>query len=62
MQVKFDNKIIEFKGRRMVEKILKELRVNREEVIIIKDNNLITEKDWVEDEEEIEILRIAQGG
>ena len=60
--MKFDNKIIEFKGRRMVEKILKELRVNREEVIIIKDNNLITEKDWVEDEEEIEILRIAQGG
>ncbi|HEX68447.1 MAG TPA: MoaD/ThiS family protein [bacterium] len=62
MQVKVNGEIKEVRGKKRVGEILEELGLNREEVLVIKNGELLTESDWVEENEEIEVMRVVSGG
>ncbi|NOZ64119.1 MAG: MoaD/ThiS family protein [Caldiserica bacterium] len=62
MQVKFDNQVKEWQKRKRVKDILEAFGLNREEVIVVRNDALLTENDWVEVEDEVEIWRVVSGG
>ena len=62
MKVKFENEVKEWKRRKRVGEILKELNLNREEVLVVRGKELLVESDWVGEEDEVEIWRIVSGG
>ncbi len=52
----------EFRGRRSVDKILRDLGMNPESVIVIKGDELLTLDQMVEDGDEIEVRPAISGG
>ncbi len=62
MQVKFDNQVKEWQKRKRVKDILEAFGLNREEVIVVRDDTLLTENDWVEVDDKVEIWRVVSGG
>ena len=52
----------ELHGRRSVAKVLRELGMNPESVIVIKGEDLMTMDQMVEDEDEIEVRPAISGG
>ncbi len=42
--------------------LLQRLDLRREEVILIRNGEVITEKDWVTHEDEVEVIRVISGG
>jgi sulfur carrier protein len=53
-------KNIKFKGT--VKAILKKLNVNIEEVIVVKNGELVSEDDIIADKDRIKILSVVSGG
>ncbi len=62
MKVKIEGKTLEFPGKKTVRHILKELGLNPEEVVVLKDGEPVTEDTRVGDDEEIEILIVVSRG
>ncbi len=62
MKVKLENREIEFPGRKKVRHILRELDLNPEEVVVLKDGEPITEDTMIREDEEIEILIVVSRG
>jgi sulfur carrier protein len=62
MKVKIDNREIEFPGRKTVRRVLQELGLNPEEVVVLKDGEPITEDTMINKDEEIEILIVVSRG
>ncbi len=62
MKVKLENREIEFPGRKKVRHILRELDLNSEEVVVLKDGEPITEGIMIREDEEIEILIVVSRG
>lgn len=53
---------IEVEGRRQVRDVLRELDLNPESVLVIRDGNMLTRDDTVEAGDTIEILSAISGG
>ena len=53
---------IEVEGRRQVRDVLRELDLNPESVLVIRDGNMLTRDDTVESGDTIEILSAISGG
>jgi sulfur carrier protein len=53
-------KSVKFSGK--VKRLLKELKINPETVIIIRNNALITTEDTLKNNDEIKILSVISGG
>jgi sulfur carrier protein len=53
---------IEVEGRRQVRDLLRELNLNPESVLVIRDGNMLTRDDTVESGDTIEILSAISGG
>lgn len=53
---------IEVEGRRQVRDLLRELDLNPESVLVIRDGNMLTRDDTVESGDTIEILSAISGG
>jgi sulfur carrier protein ThiS len=60
---------IEKKNKKLIKKfngkarlLLKELKINSEEVLIVKNNMLITLEDTITDKDNIKILSVISGG
>ncbi len=51
---------IEFKGS--IAEILKKLNVNSEEIIIVKNGEVVTEEEQATNEDKIEFLSVVSGG
>ena len=49
-----------FSGK--VDTLLKELKINSDGVLVVKDGELITEEDFLEDSDSIKILSVISGG
>ncbi len=62
MKVKLENREIEFPGRKKVRHILRELDLNPEEIVVLKDGEPITEDTMIREDEEIEILIVVSRG
>ncbi len=52
----------QFERGMKVNKILKELQLNPESVIVIKNSELLSPDDWVEKDDEISIRSVISGG
>ncbi len=53
-------KEIEFEGK--LKKLLKKLKIKREEVIIIRNNKVITDNTKIKQEDKLEFLSVLSGG
>ena len=53
---------MEFRGRRKVNDVLKELDVNPESVIVVKGKQLLTRDALVAEDETIEVVSAISGG
>lgn len=53
-------KTIFFQGT--AEKLLQQLQINPEEVIIVKNGEIITKEEQLEDTDQIELLSVVSGG
>ncbi len=62
MKVRLENKEIEIPGRKRVRHILRELDLNPEEVVVLKDGEPITEDTMIREDEEIEVLIVVSRG
>ncbi|MEM2130990.1 MAG: MoaD/ThiS family protein [Candidatus Woesearchaeota archaeon] len=51
---------INFKGK--VKDLLKQLKLNSEEVLIVKEDELLTEEDNLKDSDNIKIMSVVSGG
>ncbi|OWZ84787.1 MoaD/ThiS family protein [Natranaerobius trueperi] len=60
--MKTSNKTFELSGSKKVSEILKELDLNSESVLVVKDGELLTRDRLVKDEEIIEIISVVSGG
>ncbi len=53
---------VQLKGPKQVKVILKELNIVPETVLVIRDNNLLTEDEIITDSDNIEIRPVISGG
>ncbi len=60
MKIKIDGK--KFKSGRTISEILKELKINRETVIVAKNGVITPESEKAEKGDEIEIINVVSGG
>ncbi len=51
---------LEFKGT--VKELLEKLNINIETVVVLKNNEIITEEEVLEEKDEIKILSVISGG
>ncbi len=55
-----EKKTLSFSGK--LGKLLEKLSINRETVLVVKNNELITEDATLEDKDSIEIIDVVSGG
>mgnify|MGYP001571547705 CR=1 FL=1 len=56
------NKSVEAKGKMVIKDLLKELNVNPVTVIVVKNNELVTEDSLVNDKDKIKLMSVVSGG
>jgi sulfur carrier protein len=62
MKVEIGGKIITLKGNKRVREVLKELDLNPETVLVIREDELLTEDAQLYDSDEIKIVNVISGG
>lgn len=62
MKVLLDKGIREIKGPTTVKKVLKELNLIPETVLVVRNSEVLTEDLMLKDTDEIEIIRAISGG
>ncbi|HOI18798.1 MAG TPA: MoaD/ThiS family protein [Candidatus Woesearchaeota archaeon] len=62
MKLKYENKIkeIEFFGK--VKELLKKENINPETVVVVKNGEVISEDERVNNDEELELISVVSGG
>ena len=53
---------LELQGSRRVDALIKELDLNPEQVLVIRDDDLLTRDLWIKDHETVEIVTAISGG
>jgi|Deesub1362A_J573_1020465.scaffolds.fasta_scaffold08375_3 sulfur carrier protein len=62
MKVEIGGKIITLEGNKRVREVLKELNLNPETVLVIREDELLTEDAQLYDSDEIKIVNVISGG
>jgi thiamine biosynthesis protein ThiS len=62
MKVKFGEKTIEFSERMSARKLLDKLGVLPETVVVVKNDEIVTEDEMLEISDEVELVRVVSGG
>lgn len=57
-----DNKTIEIEGKKSVKKVLQQLDINPETVLVVRDGELLTQDTILEENDEIEVISVISGG
>ncbi len=55
-------RIVEFSGRKKVEQVLQDLRLNPETLVVVRGDELLTRDEVVEDTDTLEIISAISGG
>ena len=55
-------KELELEGNRRVDALIRELDLNPEQVLVIRDDDLLTRDIWIKDHETVEIVTAISGG
>lgn len=62
MKVKYDGKIYEFEGKFKGRDIIRKLGLNTEAVLVIVDGKLVSLEDYIDEDKEVEIVKVISGG
>lgn len=64
MKIKFHDRVVEIKENfpRNVLELLKRLELSPEEVIVIRDKKVLLETEKINENDEIEIIKVISGG
>jgi sulfur carrier protein len=62
MKVEIGGKIINLKGSKRVREVLKELNLNPETVLVVREDELLTEDTQLYESDEIKIVNVISGG
>lgn len=57
-----DDKTINNKFEGKIEDLLKQLKINSQTVVIVKNREIVTEKESVKDTDELKLLSVVSGG
>ena len=53
---------VDLAGERPVRDVLTELAIDPDTVLVIRDRNLLTREDWLEEQDHIEVRPVISGG
>ena len=64
MKVRYEGKELEIqaKGNYRVQDLLRELKLNPEEVLVSRNGEILPESERLRDEDEVEIIKVISGG
>lgn len=62
MKVEIGRKIINLKGNKRVKEVLKELNLNPETVLVVREDELLTEDTQLYESDNIKIIHVISGG
>ncbi len=62
MNVRWGEKLIEFSERMPARKLLERLDVLPETVVVVKNEEIITEDEMIEIDDQVELIRVISGG
>lgn len=62
VKLRHPTRVVEVPGPKKVRDLLEHLRLNPEAVLVIRDNDLLTRNEDVQDSDEVEIRPVISGG
>lgn len=62
VKIKYRKKEYQIEGNAQLGKALKRLNINNLSILAVRDNNLITEDEILQDGEQIELIEVISGG
>ncbi|GBC77500.1 hypothetical protein HRbin08_00978 [bacterium HR08] len=62
MRVRYGQQEYEFSERMRVRALLEKLNVLPETVVVVRNEEIVTEDDWLDVEDEVELIRVVSGG
>ncbi|MCX7642927.1 MAG: MoaD/ThiS family protein [Armatimonadetes bacterium] len=62
MRVEFRGKAFEFDQRMRVKDLLEKLNLSPESTIVVRGEEVLTEDDWLEEDDEVKVISAISGG
>jgi len=62
MKVRYGQQEYEFTERMSVRTLLEKLDVLPETVVVVRNDEIVTEDEWLDVEDEVELIRVVSGG
>ncbi|MCS7265818.1 MAG: MoaD/ThiS family protein [Armatimonadetes bacterium] len=62
MEVEFRGQKFEFNRRMKVKELLKELKLSPESTIVVRGDEVLTEDEWVEENDQVKVISAISGG
>ncbi len=62
MKVEFRRRVFEFDERMKVKELLEKLNLSPESTIVVRDDEVLTEDEWLEEDDEVKVISAISGG
>lgn len=62
VKAEFRGQVFEFDKRMKVKDLLKELNLSPESTIVVRGDEILTEDEWIEEEDEVKVVSAISGG
>ncbi|MFN3422635.1 MAG: sulfur carrier protein ThiS [Armatimonadota bacterium] len=62
MKVEFRGRVFEFDERMKVKELLEKLNLSPESTIVVRDDEVLTEDEWLEEGDEVKVVSAISGG
>jgi len=62
MKVRYGQQEYEFAERMRVRALLEKLGILPETVVVVRNDEIVTEDEWLEVEDDVELIRVVSGG
>jgi len=62
VKVEFRGQVFEFDKRMKVRELLEKLNLSPESTIVVRGDEVLTEDEWVEEEDEVKVVSAISGG
>ncbi len=62
MKVEFRGQTFEFNRKMKVRDLLKELKLSPESTIVVRGDEVLTEEEWLEEDDEVRVISAISGG
>ncbi|MEZ8220210.1 sulfur carrier protein [Candidatus Fervidibacteria bacterium JGI MDM2 JNZ-1-D12] len=62
MKVEFRGQVFEFDKRMRVKELLEKLNLSPESTLVVRGEEVLTEDEWLEEEDEVKVISAISGG